>query len=112
MIGSLALKIADEDRFVNRSFLISPSGEIAARYDKMHMFDVTVSGVETYRESDGYRPGDQAVLTHVDDVPLGMTICYDLRFPYLFRGLSKAGARILTAIRSRTSRSRPHPGTS
>ncbi|NNE80530.1 MAG: carbon-nitrogen hydrolase family protein [Silicimonas sp.] len=96
LIGSLALKIEGDKRFVNRSFLISPDGQVAARYDKMHMFDVTVSGSETYRESDGYKPGDRAVLAMVDNVPVGMTICYDLRFPYLFRGLSKAGAKILT----------------
>lgn len=96
LIGSLALKSAHDERFVNRSFLISPKGEIKARYDKLHMFDVAINEVETYRESDGYRPGDRAVLTEVDGVPLGMTICYDLRFPYLFRGLAKAGARIMT----------------
>ena len=96
LIGSLALKAEDDARFLNRSFLISPKGEIKARYDKLHMFDVTISDVETYRESDGYKPGDRAVLTEVDGVPMGMTICYDLRFPYIFRGLAKAGAKILT----------------
>lgn len=96
LIGSLALKARDEDRFVNRSFLISPTGDIAARYDKIHMFDVTISDTERYRESDGYRPGDEAVLASVDGVPVGLTICYDLRFPYLFRGLAKAGAKIIT----------------
>lgn len=96
LIGSLALKSEEGDRFVNRSFLISPAGDIAARYDKIHMFDVTISETETYRESDGYRPGGEAVLSAVGDVPVGMTICYDLRFPYLFRGLSKAGAKIIT----------------
>lgn len=96
LIGSLALKGQRDDRFVNRSFLISPSGEIAARYDKIHMFDVQLSEFETYRESDGYRPGDNAVLGRMGDVTLGMTICYDLRFPYLFRDLAQAGAGILT----------------
>lgn len=96
LIGSLALKGLRDDRFVNRSFLISPSGEIAARYDKIHMFDVQLSEFETYRESDGYRPGDNAVLGRMGDVTLGMTICYDLRFPYLFRDLAQAGAGILT----------------
>lgn len=95
LIGSLALKARDEDRFVNRSFLISPKGEITARYDKIHMFDVTISDAETYRESDGYRAGSKAVLGDVDGVPLGMTICYDLRFPYLYRGLAKSGAKIM-----------------
>lgn len=97
LIGSLALKTDDADgRFANRSFLVSPDGSIAARYDKIHMFDVTVSKEETYRESDGYRPGDRAILANVGETPVGMTICYDLRFPHLYRDLAKAGARILT----------------
>lgn len=96
LLGSLALKSGDEKRFINRSFLISPEGRIAARYDKIHMFDVSISETEIYRESDGYRAGDKAVLGAVDGEPVGLTICYDLRFPYLFRGLAKAGARILT----------------
>ncbi len=96
LIGSLALKGEADDRLVNRSLLISPTGEITARYDKMHMFDVQLSEVETYRESDGYRPGDQAVMANVDDTAVGLTICYDLRFPNLYRSLAKAGAKILT----------------
>ena len=96
LLGSLALKSGDEKRFINRSFLISPEGKIAARYDKIHMFDVSISETEIYRESDGYRAGDKAVLGTVGGEPVGLTICYDLRFPYLFRGLAKAGARILT----------------
>jgi predicted amidohydrolase len=96
IIGSLALKLEDEDRFANRSFLVSPQGRVAARYDKMHMFDVTLSDTETYRESAGYRPGEQAVLARVDDTPVGLTICYDVRFPYLYRNLAQAGACILT----------------
>lgn len=97
LIGSLALKDPDGDgRFINRSFLIAPSGEINARYDKIHMFDVSISESETYHESDGYRPGTSAVLAGVDGIGLGMTICYDLRFPHLFRDLAKAGASILT----------------
>jgi len=96
LIGSLALKARDEDRFVNRSFLISPIGEIVASYDKIHMFDVAINDVETYRESDGYRPGTKAVVADLNGVPLGMTVCYDLRFPYLYRGLAKSGAKIMT----------------
>ena len=97
LIGSLALKEPQGDgRFVNRSFLIDPDGQIVARYDKIHMFDVSISDTETYRESDGYRPGTGATLTKIDDTSLGMTICYDLRFPHLFRDLAKAGAKILT----------------
>ena len=96
LIGSLALKQAEGERFVNRSFLIGPDGAVRAKYDKIHMFDVQISETETYRESDGYQPGDAAVLSDVDGVPVGLTICYDLRFPYLYRGMSKAGAKILT----------------
>lgn len=96
LIGSLALKQAEGERFVNRSFLIGPDGAVRAKYDKIHMFDVEISETETYRESDGYQPGDAAVLSEVDGVPVGLTICYDLRFPYLYRGMAKAGARILT----------------
>ncbi len=96
LIGSLALKSEGDERFVNRSFLIAPDGAIRTRYDKIHMFDVTLSETETYRESDGYKPGNRAVVSHVDDVPVGLTICYDVRFPYLYRDLAHAGARILT----------------
>ncbi|CUK09127.1 (R)-stereoselective amidase [Shimia thalassica] len=97
LIGSLALKTQDPDgRFANRSFLINPDGDIVARYDKIHMFDVQVTPEETYRESDGYRPGDKAVLAETPFGVVGMTICYDVRFPYLHRQLAKAGATILT----------------
>lgn len=94
-VGSLALKLPDENRFTNRSFLIAPSGRIVAQYDKIHMFDVTLSETEQYRESDGYRPGDRAVIADTEFGKIGMTICYDIRFPHLFRGLAKSGASIL-----------------
>ena len=95
-IGSLALKTDDPDgRFANRSFLIDPAGQIVARYDKIHMFDVTVSETETYRESSGYRPGDQAVVADTPFAKIGMSICYDVRFAYLYRALAQAGAEIL-----------------
>ncbi|MEC8628837.1 MAG: carbon-nitrogen hydrolase family protein [Pseudomonadota bacterium] len=97
LIGSLGLTTDDADgRFANRSFLITPTGEIAARYDKIHMFDVDIGGGESFRESDGYRPGDQAVVAQTDFAPVGMSICYDVRFPYLYRDLAQAGAQILT----------------
>lgn len=96
LIGSLALKSGDGDRFVNRSILIDPEGEVAASYDKLHMFDVKISETEQYRESAAYRPGDRAVVTKAAGVPVGLTICYDLRFPHLYRKLAQAGARILT----------------
>ncbi len=97
LIGSLGLKDANGDgRFANRSFLIAPDGVIAARYDKIHMFDVAISPEETYRESDGYKPGSVARLANVEGVNVGMTVCYDVRFPHLFRDLAHAGARIMT----------------
>ena len=96
-IGSLALKSDDpEGRFVNRQFLIAPSGDIKARYDKIHMFDVELGGEESYRESKGYRPGERAVVADTDFGKIGLTICYDMRFPGLYRDLAQAGARILT----------------
>jgi predicted amidohydrolase len=97
LIGSLALKTEDADgRFANRSFLIDPSGDIKARYDKIHMFDVQVSETETYRESAGYRPGKTAKLARTDFASIGMTVCFDIRFPYLYRDLAQAGADILS----------------
>jgi predicted amidohydrolase len=97
LIGSLGLLTNDADgRFANRSFLISPRGEIAARYDKIHMFDVNVSETEVYRESAGYRPGTKAVLADTALAKIGMTVCYDVRFPHLYRRLAKAGAQIIT----------------
>lgn len=95
-IGSLALKTGDADgRFANRSFLIDPAGRIIAHYDKIHMFDVAVSETETYRESAGYRPGDRAVLADTPFARIGLTVCYDLRFAYLYRALAQAGAEVL-----------------
>lgn len=95
-IGSLALKTADPDgRFANRSFLIDPAGQIVAQYDKIHMFDVTVSMSETYRESAGYRPGRRAVVADTPFAKIGMSICYDVRFAYLYRALAQAGAQVL-----------------
>ncbi|PTW50506.1 carbon-nitrogen hydrolase family protein [Rhodovulum kholense] len=97
LIGSLGLKTSDPDgRFANRSFLIGPGGAIAARYDKIHMFDVEISETETFRESDGYRPGARAVVAPTPFGTMGLAICYDLRFPHLFRALAHAGAEILT----------------
>lgn len=97
LIGSLGLKTGEPDgRFANRSFLIAPDGSIAARYDKIHMFDVDVSETERYRESEGYRPGNRAVLAQTPFATIGMAVCYDLRFPQLFRRLAQAGAQILT----------------
>lgn len=97
LIGSLAVKSdPPEDRFANRSFLIAPDGGIRARYDKIHMFDVDVSETESYRESPGYAPGDRAVVAQTPFGTLGLSICYDIRFPHLYRALATAGAQILT----------------
>jgi predicted amidohydrolase len=94
-VGSLALKVSP-DKAVNRSFLIDPSGEIAASYDKIHMFDVDLASGETYRESRTYRAGEAAAWADLPWGRLGLTICYDLRFPALYRALAEAGASFLS----------------
>lgn len=96
LIGSLAIKLLDDDRFSNRSFLIDPAGEIVGRYDKIHMFDAEISPTEIYRESVGYRPGDAAVIAETDFGKIGLSVCYDVRFPHLYRALAKAGAKLIT----------------
>ncbi len=97
LAGSLVVLTNDEDgRFANRSLLIDPAGAVLARYDKIHMFDVQVSETETYRESAGIRPGSRAVLARTPFAALGLTVCYDLRFPQIYRALAQAGAEVLT----------------
>ncbi len=97
LAGSIGVLTHDADgRFANRSFLIGPDGAVVARYDKIHMFDVNVSDTEVYRESAGYRPGTRAVLAQTPFGRIGMTVCYDVRFPQLYRQLAQAGADILT----------------
>jgi predicted amidohydrolase len=93
-VGSLAIKLAPE-KAANRGFLINPKGDIAARYDKIHMFDVDLAGGESYRESRNYRPGEIAINADLPWGRLGVTICYDLRFPALYRALAEAGATML-----------------
>ena len=93
-VGSLAIRISP-DRAANRSFLIDPKGDILARYDKIHMFDVDLAGGESYRESRNYRPGELAVLADLPWGRIGLTVCYDLRFPALYRALADAGATML-----------------
>ncbi len=95
LIGSLPVKLS-ATKLANRSFLIAPDGVVAARYDKIHMFDVDLAGGESYRESRNFEPGKQAVVADLPWGRLGMTICYDLRFPHLYRALAKAGADFLT----------------
>jgi predicted amidohydrolase len=93
-IGSLAIK-ASPEKAVNRSFLIDRRGDVVARYDKIHMFDVDLAGGESYRESNNYRAGEVAVVADLPWGRLGLTVCYDLRFPALYRALAEAGASFL-----------------
>jgi predicted amidohydrolase len=94
-IGSMAVKVG-ERRLANRAYVIAPDGEIRARYDKIHMFDVDLGNGERYSESVNYEAGTRAVLAGLPWGPLGLTICYDLRFPALHRALAKAGARFIS----------------
>jgi predicted amidohydrolase len=101
LIGSLAVDLSrepgreGESRLANRSYLVDPRGAVVARYDKIHMFDVDLAGGESYRESNAFRPGDRTVLAETPWGILGMTVCYDLRFPHLYRTLAQAGADFL-----------------
>ena len=100
LVGSIAVRLdgadGNEDMLANRSLLISDKGEVVARYDKIHMFDVDIEGGESHRESETYRPGGQAIMATTPWGGLGMTVCYDLRFPYLYRSLAQCGAHFLS----------------
>lgn len=93
-IGSLAVALED-GRFANRSVLFGPDGVVVSTYDKIHLFDATIAGLNAYKESATYRGGEAAVTARVDDVTLGLAICYDMRFPALFNALANAGAQVL-----------------
>ncbi|MCR9130472.1 MAG: carbon-nitrogen hydrolase family protein [Alphaproteobacteria bacterium] len=95
VIGSLALR-ADDGRAVNRQVVFGPDGAVKATYDKIHMFDVQLGAGEVYRESDQYAPGSEAKIVEAAGATLGLTICYDVRFPHLYRRLAKAGATVMT----------------
>jgi len=102
LLGSLVIDPAGEpgatggeERLANRSFLIDAAGGVVARYDKIHMFDIDLPGGESYRESNAYRPGDRTVVAETPWGRLGMSVCYDLRFPHLYRALAQAGADFL-----------------
>ncbi|GAB5482179.1 MAG: carbon-nitrogen hydrolase family protein [Parasphingorhabdus sp.] len=97
-LGSLAIKPSDSDagKWLNRSFLIDPSGTIVARYDKIHLFDVDLDTGESWRESSAYQGGAEAVTAPVKEATLGLSVCYDLRFPALYGALTNAGADILS----------------
>lgn len=94
-IGSLAVK-ATPERAANRSFLIGPDGGVIASYDKIHMFDIDLGNGESYRESANYQPGETAVIADLPWGRIGLTICYDVRFPALYRALAESGASFLT----------------
>jgi predicted amidohydrolase len=85
-----------EERLGNRSFLLDASGAVTARYDKIHMFDIDLANGESYRESNAYRPGSRSVVAETPWGRLGMSVCYDVRFPYLYRALAQAGADFLS----------------
>ena len=95
LAGSLSVLVEGEERLANRQYLIDPTGNIAAKYDKIHMFDVELPNGKSLRESKNYRPGSQAVLASLPWCQLGLSICYDLRFPHLYRDLAKSGAEVL-----------------
>jgi predicted amidohydrolase len=95
LLGSIHVRVPGEEQIRNRSYLIDASGGVVASYDKIHMFDVQLAGGESYRESSTFKPGEKSVLAETPWGVLGMTICYDLRFPYLYRDLAHAGASML-----------------
>src|SRR6185436_5310836 len=94
LIGSIAIR-AEANKCANRSFLIGPDGEVIAKYDKIHMFDVQLNASNVYRESDSFAAGGEAVVAPLQAGALGMTVCYDVRFPDLYRQLAVAGAQII-----------------
>ena len=94
-LGSLLLKIEGKKKLVNRSLLIDRQGKIIASYDKIHLFDVDIDKVETHRESNSFLKGTKIVISSISGVKIGFTICYDLRFPLLYRQLAKKGAQII-----------------
>jgi predicted amidohydrolase len=95
LLGSIHVRVPGEAQIRNRSYLIDASGNVVTSYDKIHMFDVQLAGGESYRESSTFKPGEKSVLAETPRGVLGMTICYDLRFPYLYRDLAHAGATML-----------------
>ncbi|MEM8551179.1 MAG: carbon-nitrogen hydrolase family protein [Pseudomonadota bacterium] len=94
-IGSLVVREGEHWR--NRAHIIGPTGDVVATYDKIHMFDVDLPSGERFRESNTYTPGKDTVICHVGDLAIGVSICFDLRFPALYAALSAAGANVLTA---------------
>ncbi len=96
LLGSIHVRVPGEEQIRNRSYLLDSSGEIVASYDKIHMFDIDLPGGESYRESANYQPGETAVISDLPWGRIGLTICYDVRFPALYRALAESGASYLT----------------
>lgn len=96
LLGSIAIKEEDKEKLINRSFVINNKGKITDTYDKIHLFDVELPNGETHRETERFEAGDTAVVADLDMCELGMSICYDVRFPLLYRTLAKAGAEVLS----------------
>lgn len=96
LIGSLSIKLLDEPRVANRSYLIAPTGSVVTSYDKVHMFDATLAGGEVYRESAKCRPGTSLKVASLPWGKIGLSVCYDVRFPHLYRALAQAGAVFLS----------------
>lgn len=96
LLGSAAV-LRDDGQIANRSFLLGPDGAVIAQYDKMHLFEAALPGGESYRESDSYAAGEASVIAPVDDLTVGMSICYDLRFPALYSDYARNGVDIITA---------------
>ncbi len=94
LVGSQLIR--EGERIYNRSFVLDDAGEIRARYDKLHMFDIELQNGEAYRESDVITPGDRAVLVEMPQARIGLSVCYDLRFSALYRALAGAGAEVIT----------------
>ena len=110
-IGSMGV-LVQPDKIANRSFLISPEGAIIARYDKIHMFDAALGAGQNFRESKNFQPGAEAVVVELPQTTLGLSVCYDLRFPGLYRALAKGGAQILavpSAFERQTGEVHWHP---
>ncbi len=95
LIGSLPIKV--DDKLVNRSFLVGPKGDVLYRYDKIHLYDVDLPNGDVYRESDTYKSGNKAIIAEIkkNKIKIGLTICYDLRFPHLYQDLAVNGAEII-----------------
>jgi predicted amidohydrolase len=111
LVGSLTVR-TEEARIANRCYLVSDAGAVVATYDKIHMFDVTLPDGKVIRESSAYRPGDRAVVAPTPWGKLGLTVCYDLRFPTLFRTLAQAGAHFISvpsSFQRQTGRAHWHP---